>query len=103
MKFEWDENKNTLNQQKHGISFEQALEVFDDPQQISILDYRFNYREERWITLGATKGATTKGATKKIEILVVANLFFTDSGSEIVRIISARRANKKEIKQYEIR
>ena len=98
MKFEWDENKNTLNQQKHGISFEQALEVFDDPQQISILDYRFNYREERWIILGATNGAT-----KKIEILVVANLFFTDSGSEIVRIISARRANKKEIKQYEIR
>jgi uncharacterized DUF497 family protein len=52
MKYEWSEEKNKLNQQKHGISFEEAKEVFDDALQISKLDKRFSYFEERWITVG---------------------------------------------------
>ena len=92
MKYEWDENKNKLNQQKHGISFEEAKEVFEDALQISKLDHRFNHFEERWITVGATS---------KHNVLVVANLFFTDEGEEIIRIISARKANKKERESYE--
>lgn len=92
MKFEWDETKNRINQEKHGISFEEAIEVFDDALHISKLDYRFNYFEERWITLGATS---------KHKVLVVANLFFSDEGEEIIRIISARKANNKEQKVYE--
>jgi len=92
MKFEWDERKNRINQEKHGVSFEEAKEVFNDALQISKLDYRFNYFEERWITIGATK---------KGHILVVANLFFSDDGEEIIRIISARKANNKERKSYE--
>jgi uncharacterized DUF497 family protein len=92
MKYEWDENKNKLNQQKHGISFEEAKEVFEDALQISKLDHRFNHFEERWITVGATL---------KHKVLVVANLFFTDEGEEIIRIISARKANKKERESYE--
>jgi uncharacterized DUF497 family protein len=92
MKFEWNEDKNSVNKVKHGVSFEEAKEVFDDALQISKLDYRFNYFEERWITLGATK---------KEKLLVVANLFFTDDGEEIIRIISARKANTKERKIYE--
>ena len=92
MKYEWDENKNKLNQQKHGISFEEAKEVFKDALQISKLDHRFNHFEERWITVGATS---------KHKVLVVANLFFTDEGEEIIRIISARKANKKERESYE--
>ena len=92
MKYEWDENKNKLNQQKHGISFEEAKEVFKDALQISKLDHRFNHFEERWITVGATS---------KYKVLVVANLFFTDEGEEIIRIISARKANKKERESYE--
>jgi uncharacterized DUF497 family protein len=92
MKFEWDEKKNLKNQEKHGISFEEAQEVFNDPLQISKLDYRFNYFEERWITIGSTK---------KYKILVVANMFFSDEGEEIIRIISARRATVKERKAYE--
>lgn len=47
MKFEWDENKNRLNQTKHGISFEEAKEVFNDPLHLSKLDHRFSYSEER--------------------------------------------------------
>jgi uncharacterized DUF497 family protein len=92
MKFEWNETKNRLNQEKHGISFEEAKEVFDDALQISKLDHRFNYFEERWITLGATK---------KEKLLVVANLYFSEEGEEIIRIISARRANNNERKIYE--
>ena len=92
MKFEWNEDKNILNKQKHGISFEEAKEIFDDALHISKLDKRFSYFEERWITLGASK---------MNKILVVANLFFTDEGEEIIRIISARKANKKERESYE--
>jgi hypothetical protein len=91
MKFEWDENKNRLNQHKHGVSFEEAKRVFDDPLQISKLDYRFSYFEERWITLGSSKNS---------QLLVVVNLFFTDDGEEIIRIISARNANPKERTRY---
>jgi uncharacterized DUF497 family protein len=92
MKFEWDENKNRINKEKHDISFEEAKEVFDDALHISKLDYRFNYFEERWITIGSTS---------KHKILVVANLFFSDEGEEIIRIISARKANTKERQIYE--
>lgn len=92
MQFEWDESKNKLNQRKHGVSFEEAKMVFDDPFQLSKLDHRFNYCEERWITTGATQHG---------HILVVANLFFTDNGEEIIRIISARHADTNEVKNYE--
>ena len=92
MRFEWDQEKNKINQDKHGISFEEAKEVFEDPLQISKLDYRFNYFEERWITVGSTS---------KHKVLVVANLFFSDDGEEIIRIINARKANKNERAYYE--
>jgi uncharacterized DUF497 family protein len=92
MKFEWDENKNRINKEKHDISFEEAKEVFDDALHISKLDYRFNYFEERWITIGSTS---------KHKILVVVNLFFSEDGEEIIRIISARKANTKERQIYE--
>ena len=92
MQYEWNEEKNKLNQEKHGISFEESKEVFEDALQISKLDQRFNDFEERWITIGATT---------KYKILVVANLFFTEDGEEIIRIISARKANKKERQSYE--
>ena len=92
MKFEWNDEKNLTNQEKHGVSFEEAREVFEDPLQISKLDHRFNYFEERWITIGSTK---------QYQILVVANMFFTDEGEEIIRIISARKANINERKSYE--
>ncbi len=92
MKFEWNEEKNQLNKDKHGVSFEEAKEVFDDPLQLSKLDQRFNYFEERWRTIGSTK---------KYQILVVANMFFTDEGEELIRIISARKANTNERNSYE--
>jgi len=92
VQFEWSKEKNRLNIEKHGISFEEAKEVFLDPLHISKLDHRFDYFEERWITVGATK---------KNKILVVANIFFNENGEEIIRIISARKANQKERNFYE--
>jgi uncharacterized DUF497 family protein len=92
MIFEWDEKKNSINQSKHGISFEEAQEVFEDPLQISKLDKRFNHFEERWITIGATR----KGA-----IVVVAHLYYDEMGNEIIRIISARKATTRERSFYE--
>ncbi len=92
MKFNWDDKKNKINMDKHGISFEEAKEIFEDPLQLSIMDKRFNYFEERWITVGKTKASC---------ILVVAHLYFDDVGEEIIRIISARRATIHERRQYE--
>ena len=53
MVFDWDSNKNSENIEKHGMSFEHAQEIFLDPLHLSVLDERFSYFEERWITMGA--------------------------------------------------
>jgi len=92
LKFEWSEEKNKLNFKKHQVSFDEAKEVFLDPMHISKLDHRFDYFEERWITLGAST---------QDKILVVANMFFDENGEEVIRIISARKANQKERIFYE--
>lgn len=92
MRFEWDQNKNFVNQKKHGLSFDEAIEIFEDPLHVSILDEKYSYFEERWITVGMTKGES---------IVVAANLYFDDEGEEIIRIISAREATNNERKKYE--
>jgi len=92
MRYEWDQNKNFANQKKHGISFDEAIEVFDDPLHVSVLDEKYSYFEERWITVGSTKN---------ISIVVVVNLFFSDEGEEVIRVISAREATSNERKNYE--
>ncbi len=92
MKFEWDAAKNVANFDKHNISFDDAKEIFDDPLHLSILDTRFNYFEERWVSIGAIRNR---------KLVVVANLFFDDDGEEVIRIISAREATIHEQIQYE--
>ena len=92
MRFEWDHRKNEANLRKHSVSFEEAREVFDDPLHLAILDHRFSYFEERWITVGRTA---------QQRVVVVVNLYFDDDGEEIIRIISARKATANEGRQYE--
>jgi uncharacterized DUF497 family protein len=93
MKIEWDEKKNKDNIKKHGVSFEEAEELFDDPLCISILDKRFDYSEERWISLGST----VKG-----RIIVMGYAYYlTENSEERIRIIMARKAARKEREQYE--
>ena len=93
MNFEWDEDKSSINLRKHGISFEETEEVFDDPFHISILDKRFDYFEERWITIGSTN---------RRKIIVIGHLYYlTEDGNEVIRIITARKATKKKKEHYE--
>ncbi len=92
MRFEWDPKKSESNIRKHGISFEEARQVFNDPLHLSVLDERFSYFEERWVTVGLSY---------ERRILVVVNLFFDTDGEEVIRIISARDATGNERQQYE--
>jgi len=92
MLFEWDPKKSESNIRKHGISFDEARQVFNDPLHLSILDERFSYFEERWISVGRTA---------ERRILVVVNLFFNEDGEEVIRIISAREPTSNERRQYE--
>lgn len=84
MTFEWDENKNNSNKQKHGVSFETAARVFLDPNVIVVPDPFVD--EERWDALG-----------------FVGSLLFvvyTERKNDTIRIISARKATKEEINGY---
>ena len=92
MIFDWDSNKNLENIEKHGILFEQAQEIFLDPLHLSILDERFSYFEERWITMGTTATG---------EVIVVVHQYFVEDPEERIRIISARSSTLKERRQYE--
>ena len=90
---EWDSKKDTTNQKKHGVSFEEAKEIFEDPLHIALLDERFDYFEERWVVIGRSGSGRT---------LVVAALFYFDEqDEEVLRIISAREATPHERRQYE--
>ena len=94
MKFEWDTNKEKINIQKHGISFEHATYVFADPFALNKYDNENSENEDRWILLGKSLNET---------ILVVAHTFRDIDGIEFVRIISVRRATKREKQAYQKR
>lgn len=91
IRFEWDPHKNRINLAKHGVSFELAQHVFADPHQLSTQD-RYEDGEERWQTLGRVGD---------ILILLVAHTIREDDGVEIIRIISARKAERHERTHYE--
>ena len=91
MHFEWDEEKDASNQTKHGISFRVAALVFDDPEAVSIQDNRFDYGEERWVTIGRVVFTI---------VYVAHTIFEEDDGEEIIRIVSARKATPGEERIY---
>ena len=95
-RFTWDEAKNLSNQKKHdGIGFEISARVFSDPLHLMMQD-RIEEGEERWQTLGVVHGVT---------VLLVAHTITEETEGhapvEIIRIISARRATRRERKHYE--
>ncbi len=91
--FEWDPNKALSNKRKHGVTFEEACNVFDDPAALTIFDHENSNDEDRWITLGKCK---------KLKTLVVVHTFHEVTNNVInIRVISARKATKYETKQYE--
>jgi len=90
--FEWDDTKAETNFRKHGIRFEEATLVFNDPFAVSEQD-RIENGEQRWQTMGMV------GAC--LLLLVAHTVRFEDEGIEVVRIISARRVDRKERRRYE--
>ncbi|EPW3922821.1 MULTISPECIES: BrnT family toxin [Enterobacter] len=91
--FEWDTNKAKSNLIKHGIRFEEAVLVFDDPYHLSLQD-RHENGEFRWQTIGLVHG---------LIVIMVAHTVRFESGDEVIRIISARKADRKERSRYEHR
>jgi uncharacterized DUF497 family protein len=93
--FEWDPAKAKENLHNHKVSFERAATVFLDPRAISIFDEEHSSEEERWITLGIDRNGV---------LLVACHTYRdVDASSCEIRIISARKATKKEMRQYEER
>ncbi|MGK7887964.1 MAG: BrnT family toxin [Leptolyngbyaceae cyanobacterium] len=87
MQFEWDEAKNLENIRKHEIDFADIPKMFDDPMLIE-LDDRFDYGEDRWLGIGFLGNG-------------VAVVVWTERQNDIIRIISARRANRYERRKLE--
>ena len=91
-RFEWDPVKAKANQVKHGVSFGLARHVFDDPD--ALVDHdRIEGGERRWQTLGMVGGV--------LLLLVAHTVRLVSEEDEVIRIISARRADRKEKHRYE--
>jgi hypothetical protein len=87
--FEWDDKKAKSNLKKHGVSFEEAQSVFFDEQAIQFWDDKNSHDEDRFLMLGLSN---------KFRILLVVHCF--KESESTIRIISARKATKNEMKQY---
>ena len=90
IRFEWDPRKERRNQQKHGVGFDEASTVFADTLSITIPDPDHSDDEERWLTMGFSH---------RQRLLVVVHT--EQDEHESVRIISARRADPDERREYE--
>lgn len=92
LRFTWDPAKAASNKRKHGVSFELAARVFLDPFALSEQD-RVEGGEYRWQKIGMVEG---------VLVLIVAHAVREDAdGVEIIHIISARRAERRERRRYE--
>jgi len=89
--FEWDEAKAESNHRKHGVSFDLAAEVFDDPYAVAEQD-RVEDGEPRWQTIGMVEG---------VVVLLVGHTVQEGESDEIIRSITARKATRKERERYE--
>jgi uncharacterized protein len=90
LRFEWDEKKNAANRRKHGVSFEEARTAFLDDNARVIPDPDHSEDEDRFILIGLSIS---------LRVLVVCHCY--RQTEEIVRVISARRADQYETRQYQ--
>ena len=88
MRFEWDENKAASNLSKHGVSFEEAKTVFDDPLYVDFYDPEHSDEEQRYLIVGESNRG---------RLLIVS---YTERGDSI-RLISARAVTRSEREVYE--
>ena len=87
--FDWDENKNIINMEKHGLSFEEASSVFFDDRAILFDDPVHSMEEDRFLLLGMSETA---------KVCIVCHCY--RESDTVIRIISARQATKKEEERY---
>ncbi|MBY5404298.1 BrnT family toxin [Rhizobium laguerreae] len=90
-RFQWNDEKNRINKAKHGVSFETACLIWDDPQYLLIPDAAHD-GEQRWLAIGAVGFVT---------VLVAVHVIFGAEDEETVRVISARKATSHERRRYE--
>jgi uncharacterized DUF497 family protein len=90
LRFDWDEQKNKANRTKPGVWFEEAQSVFSDPHARVFHDPEHSEEEERFLLLGLSSA---------VRVLVVVHCY--RESDSVVRIISARKAIKREIRFYE--
>ena len=91
--FEWDEKKNGINQKKHGISFEEAKSCFEDEHARVFFDVEHSRDEDRSILIGLSSELRTL-------VVVYTERVIADDDVIVNRIISARKATKKEFQYY---
>jgi len=95
--YEWDERKNRLDQEKHGISFEIAALIFEDERCLVRPDRTDESGEQRWHAIGAAR--IEPGAAV---VLLVIHVYREETDvEEITRIISARKAEKNDVRRYQ--
>lgn len=87
--FDWDESKNLINQNKHGIDFAEASSVFYDERAILFDDPEHSEDEERFLLLGMSQNAN---------VCIVCHCY--RESDTVIRIISARKATRKELDRY---
>jgi len=91
--FEWDPAKAKANRRKHGISFENAAGVFLDPLAISVPHDKYSEIEERWVTMRRDR--------RGLALVIIHTLPESLVKERKIRIISARKATRREVRQYE--
>ncbi len=91
MEFEWDPVKDKSNSKKHGVAFSDAALIFADPNMMTLYDKEHSGDEDRYISLGRTP---------KGQVLLVSHTQRKSGDEEMVRIISARPADKDEESVY---
>lgn len=91
--FDWDPAKAESNRHKHGVAFEEAMGIFSDPLALSLLDEESGEGEERWVTMGRNTAGNL--------LLVVHTYTELSADRAAIRLISARRPTKREIRSYE--
>ena len=89
LRFEWDSAKDTANQRKHGVSFEEAATVFEEEHALLLGDREHSGEEDRFVLLGLSAA---------LQILIVCHCYRTSD--EVIRIISARKADRSEQRDY---
>jgi uncharacterized protein len=89
MRYTWDPEKDALNRRKHGLALEDGIPALDDPDRYSWIDDRFDYGEERIVTLGMGQR----------QVLFIVS---TERNQDLTRIISVRKAEEDEIEGYDL-